>query len=1112
MKVLARLTLFLTIFLAATPVNLLIAADVDPPIEQGVTGYGTNIIENGDFELGLDDTKWIEFPPESMSVIQSVYELVTSGSFAFKITEQDLPQWGTSGITQEVSVSPNELYTLKADILLKDTEMPGNPAIFTSLFTMEIWFLDEGGHDLGRDNYVDVNPPTAQYTTTELSGITPANASRAIVKLHLKASVAGGGGTVYIDNVKLSYDWAPHKLLHTSKTDTSIELSWSPPTDMSVFDHYEVYQDGQPILNGSTQSPYFKVTGLSPSKAYVFTVKAVTVNNSYVSNPSNSWRVATDSHPGYTTIMPLGDSLTHGWEVVGGYRYPLRDTLVANGLKVDFVGSQSTDSNPSQFDQEHEGHPGDKAEKIYEYIDQQAVIYEPDIILLLAGTNDMFDPVQAATAHSDIEAIISRIISTLPNTHVIVSSIPRILQAPDPATLDLRVQAFNADVKTFVEQHSNENMSFVDMYPMITEDYYQPPSDNPNVDRIHPTAAGFEVMSDVWYDAVHAIITGGPTKPQNLVQSPNSDKTVTLTWSASTDNSNRIYYDIFEGNNWVGTTAENVTQFTTSILTANTHYTFTVIARDEVGNNSEGKTLTFRTPAIIDTTPPTVPVLSQSTITQNNIALNWTSSSDNIAMSHYMLEIWNNGIQINEIFIVPTTYTFTNLVSDTEYSFIVKAFDWNQNSSVSQPLTIRTSKEIIPDPGPGPVPGPEPGPGPTPGPTPGPGTVTPPATLTPPNPEDQIEYQKSDDGIKLVYIPNKQKAIDTLNSVAKELAITVTPTKEKPFNQLELQLPSDILTIANSKNKPITISSGDFIIQLPPNFITIKAGDTVKLSVQINPSIVEDQLLEQSLSARSAMYELELKINNRVISPFNKPIQLTIIPTTVGGNHAQSGLYLYDPLTLAWSYIGGKQSTNGNMTAQLQHFSQYALLESTKTFNDITNHWARLDIESLAAKQIVSGLTADLFNPTGDVTRAQFAAMIARALQLKAVEGDLPFADVPTGAWYYSDVKAAYQAGVLSGVSEDQFAPNAQITREQMAVMIVNAYLHRANSTLDRLVAATTPISTYEDSKQISSWAQSYAEAAANLKLIFGIDGSFMPKQHADRAQSAAFINRLLNN
>src|SRR5690606_744111 len=141
-------------------------------------------------------------------------------------------------------------------------------------------------------------------------------------------------------------------------------------------------------------------------------------------------------------------------------------------------------------------------------------------------------------------------------------------------------------------------------------------------------------------------------------------------------------------------------------------------------------------------------------------------------------------------------------------------------------------------------------------------------------------------------------------------------------------------------------------------------------------------LAEQSLTARSIIYDLELLVNDKVVTSFNAPVHLTITPSEQGDD-ALLGIYLYDPLTQQWSYIGGELSDHGHMTTQLQHFSQYALMVSSKTFTDITDHWARLDIESLAAKQIVSGMSAEIFNPHGDVTRAQFAAMIARALKLE---------------------------------------------------------------------------------------------------------------------------------
>src|SRR5690606_13891819 len=93
---------------------------------------------------------------------------------------------------------------------------------------------------------------------------------------------------------------------------------------------------------------------------------------------------------------------------------------------------------------------------------------------------------------------------------------------------------------------------------------------------------------------------------------------------------------------------------------------------------------------------------------------------------------------------------------------------------------------------------------------------------------------------------------------------------------------------------------------------------------------------------------------------------------------------------------------------------------------------------------------------------------------------ELPFADIVADAWYYSDVRAAYEAGIINGISPTEFAPHALISREQMAVMIVNAYLHKVDSTLDQLITSSSI--TFEDDEQISGWAKPYVTAAANVE------------------------------
>jgi lysophospholipase L1-like esterase len=185
-----------------------------------------------------------------------------------------------------------------------------------------------------------------------------------------------------------------------------------------------------------------------------------------------------------------------------------------------------------------------------------------------------------------------------------------------------------------------------------------------------------------------------------------------------------------------------------------------------------------------------------------------------------------------------------------------------------------------------------------------------------------------------------------------------------------------------------------------------------------------------------------------------------------------------------------------------------AALPDQMTFADVNGHWAQPEIEFLAAKGVVHGVTDGRFNPSGAVKRSEFAVMLVRAFGLEATAGTLPFGDVPEQAWYYTDIQAAYQAGWVHGVRADRFAPDARITREQMVVMIVKAYLHAMGGSIDEEFPSEGL--TFNDADDISGWAIDYIRFASAWDLVQGMDRSFKPAMHADRAQAAVMISRLL--
>lgn len=236
-------------------------------------------------------------------------------------------------------------------------------------------------------------------------------------------------------------------------------------------------------------------------------------------------------------------------------------------------------------------------------------------------------------------------------------------------------------------------------------------------------------------------------------------------------------------------------------------------------------------------------------------------------------------------------------------------------------------------------------------------------------------------------------------------------------------------------------------------------------------------------------------------------------------NIKEGGSYtavVYDPGASSLSFIPAVIGTRGDNKKQMSmrspHNSIYAIMETTKrSFDDLIGHWAKDDVELLAAKQIVQGVSDMRFAPNGKITRAEFLALLVRAMGLRTAADPTAqaFVDVPANAWFAPEVAAGVKAGLASGVTEELFDPNAQVTREQMAVMLANA-LTLAGEQANASGSNGAPAS-FSDEEQISPWARSAAERIAAAGIMRGTaDGRMHPEAFATRAEAAATLKRLL--
>lgn len=164
--------------------------------------------------------------------------------------------------------------------------------------------------------------------------------------------------------------------------------------------------------------------------------------------------------------------------------------------------------------------------------------------------------------------------------------------------------------------------------------------------------------------------------------------------------------------------------------------------------------------------------------------------------------------------------------------------------------------------------------------------------------------------------------------------------------------------------------------------------------------------------------------------------------------------------------------------------------------------WAAKDIYTLKDAGIIGGKSATEFDPEGDVTRAEFAKMVVGLFGYKATSDAVNFEDCKAEDWFTPYVAAGVEAGVIKGVSDTEFAPNATITRED-ACTILGRALNK--------VAQSNELK-FTDADKVAEYAAPYVALLSELGYVNGYeDGSFAPANNITRAEAAKIIAGIYN-
>ncbi len=352
-------------------------------------------------------------------------------------------------------------------------------------------------------------------------------------------------------------------------------------------------------------------------------------------------------------------------------------------------------------------------------------------------------------------------------------------------------------------------------------------------------------------------------------------------------------------------------------------------------------------------------------------------------------------------------------------------------------------------------------------------------------------------------------------------------------------------------------SAGTIRLEIPAGAIEGVSGGPVRISVTDITGAEAKKILQtarapEGIRAIGRVFEFKAETGGGTsVTRFAKPVTFTVAlsPADLAGvtDPERVGLFrLNEDGTL--TFIGGRL-VDGKLVVQLHGFSRYLLAEVNVAFPDLAGHWAQDDVELMASKYVVKGLPDGRFHPEGRVTRAEFTALLVRALGLPPAGGGAAaggsaaggaaaggsaaaggaaagggaavggaaaggggaasFSDVRPGDWFYGELAAAVRAGLVQGYGDGTFRPDTPVTREQVAVLVARALAAAGKAGALSAGEAERRLAGFADRGAVSPWAREGLALAVREGIVRGQAGGVLaPQAGATRAEAAVMVAR----
>nr|WP_154890261.1 S-layer homology domain-containing protein [Paenibacillus xylanexedens] len=631
-------------------------------------------------------------------------------------------------------------------------------------------------------------------------------------------------------------------------------------------------------------------------------------------------------------------------------------------------------------------------------------------------------------------------------------------------------------------------------------------------------------MTDVTFTVMQVVnMPNAPENPQNLVAVGRNGE-VTLNWSTVTG---ATYYNLYMATDPSQLSTASVVIINSSTYNAQnllngTTYFFTVRAGNSGGLSGESNQANA-TPATVPAAPTNVLAVAGN----GEATVTFTAPTENGGSPITGYEVTDssgNAVTTG----AASPIVITGLTNGTSYTFTVKAINGLGKSTASA-----NSNAVIPQKSSG-------------------GSTVP--IDTPSVPSTPTIPEKTNTGMDIL-VNGKAENAGTVARTQRngQTVTTVFVDQEKLEDKLAAEGQNAVVAILVNDKSHVTVGSlnGQMVKnmedkqavleiktdratytipaqQININTISEQVGKSVALQdiqvqIEISEPTTDMVKVVENTAAKGTFTLVASPLNFTVkgiygdktveVSKFNAYVKRNIvIPNGVDPGKITTGIVVETDGTIR--HVPTKIVViDGKYYAQINSLtnSTYSLVYHPLEFEDVAKHWAKQAVSDMGSRMIIDGTGNGMFSPDRNITRAEFAAIIVRALGLKTENGATSFSDVQSTDWYSSAVNTAYAYHLIGGFEDGAFRPMDTITREQAMVILSKAMA--ITSLKGNLAVQSTDVilRPYGDTAAVSAWALSSVADTVEAGIVSGRSGNELaPKDYITRAEVAKIIQGLL--